>query len=183
MQLTKISNLFCRLAEQSTFFKNYHFGYHSDINTNIINKFNPDGAVGTLFPLVLWAAPVEGNLSALNGKRGTNNIQVSLYFYDLQGRDQQGNTTQESLLTVWDRLHTHAIEYFNAALRSNAYTVQNKTLNWFVDANTHNDRLICVGLDFTIELPYACEDYEVEGLQPVEGCELPTLDMEQTFAL
>jgi len=170
MQIVKLSNLFCELVEQSQFFQNYHFGYHSDINTTIINKFNPDGLEGTKFPLVLWAAPVEGSLSALNGQRGTNNVQVDLYFYDLQGRDLDGFTIQQSLLETWDRLHSHAVEFLTTAQKSGVFGIQNRNITWLTDANLHNDRLLCVGLTFTAELPFACEDYELEHLQPVDDC-------------
>jgi len=105
-------------------------------------------------------------------------VQVDLYFYDLQGRDMDGFTIQQSLLETWDKLHSHAVEFVTAAQKSSVFSIQNRNITWLTDANLHNDRLLCVGLTFVAELAFACEDYELERLQPIDDCSLSSKDQE-----
>jgi len=62
------------------------------------------------------------------------------------------------------------VEFVTAAQKSSVFSIQNRNITWLTDANLHNDRLLCVGLTFVAELPFACEDYELEHLQPIDDC-------------
>lgn len=157
MQLRQISNTIAALVSASAYFQSYHFGYHSDINAAVDNAYNQHAAVGNLFPRVLWVVPVEGTLKMDTRAQTT---QVELYFYNLQGYDNAGEPLADTLLTQWDELHSRAVEFLHALFDSDRYSKRDIQVDWFTDANAHNDRLICVGARFAIGTRYACADYE-----------------------
>lgn len=168
MKLLYISNTLNALVQSSGYFKSFHAGYHSDINTNILNNYNPDGNEGKKLPLVLWAVPVEGNLKGVTD-RGTMEVEVELYFYGYQDYNKDGDPTPQTMMTVWDDLHTHAVEFLHTLKASLRIPFAGDNIKWFTDANATVDRLICIGATFTLTVQYGCTDYQSSvPLAPVD---------------
>jgi len=160
MKLLLISNTLNALVEQSDFFQMYHAGYHSDINTNILNNYNPHGNEGKKLPLVLWALPAEGNIGKVKDLGGSLSVDMELYFYNLQDYNLDGDPTSinRTLITVLDELLARATEFMHALKESRGGSFE--SWKWFTDANMHVDRLVCVGVTLTMNLPYSCADYQ-----------------------
>lgn len=173
MNLILISNTFNLLVQESEFFQSYHFGYHSDINSNIPNNSDLYGDAGKMFPHVTWVAPVEGQIE-MKDRSGTDYVQAMLFFYNLQDYDNSGDPSviDETLLVQWSRLKARAVEFlhgFNA--RPSLFRIRDGKLKYFTDAHAAVDRLLCVGFEFEIIALYGCEDYEDQA--PALGSGLP----------
>lgn len=181
MKLLLISNTLNALVQNSAYFQNYHAGYHSDINTNILNNFNPDGNTGKKLPLVLWALPAEGNAEQVKDLGGTLSVDMELYFYNLQdyGMDGDPSAMARTLITVLDELLSKATEFMHALKASRIGTIEN--WKWFTDANVHVDRLVCVGVTLSLKLPYSCTAYQSDPpLEPVDITTISTTVDQET---
>ncbi len=161
MNLLHISNTLNQLVQQSAFFQSYHFGYHSDINTNTPNGYDPDNNTGKMYPHVTWVAPVDGNL-IMQGDTGKDMVDVMLMFYNLQ--DYQNNhdplRIETTLLMQWHELKARAVEFLHALNKSRLFRVTDGKVKYFTDGHVQIDRLICVGCEFTLQANYGCADYE-----------------------
>ena len=177
MNITRISNLLLSLVEHSEHWQSFHFGYHSDINANIASVQNAYGNTGRLYPLVLLAAPLEGELlQDEKNKQLYDEVQIELYFYDLQDRDNGSDSDGKTLCAAWNELKGRGIEFYHA-LRDLSERTENRArwlrvgrnVKWFTDSNLHVDRLLMFGIQFSISLPYTCADYEVQN-PPLSEC-------------
>lgn len=169
MNLVAISNLFNLLVQESDYFASYHFGYHSDIERNVPNNFDPDGNTGKPFPHVTWAAPPDG---VLDLKQKSDLINVELYFYSLQDIDGNGDPIGATWLEQWNTLKARAVEFIHAVRDRRLLAINNENrVEWLTDANATTSRLICVGLKFQLYTLYKCEDYELND--PPLGSTLP----------
>jgi hypothetical protein len=159
MNLTRISNLFNLLVQESSYFRSYHFGYHADIQVNTPNANDEHGNLGKAFPHVTWVAPPEG---VLDIKDLRDAVDIEIYFYNTQDYDATNNPTATSrtMLVQWNELKARAVEFAHAVDKVRGYSVKDKRVEWFADANTHIDSLLCIGLRFTLLTAYTCPDYE-----------------------
>lgn len=164
MNLLQISNTFNLLVQQSEFFNSYHLGYHNDINLNIPNNFDLDGEAGKMFPHVLWAAPIEGEVK-LEGDLGTDYTDVMLYFYNLQGYGNDGDPSHTSvtMLQQWHDLKARALEFIYGFNKSRRFRVKDGKVKYFTDANAQVDRLLCVGIEITVVSKIGCDDYQAQA--------------------
>lgn len=162
MNLIRISNLFNLLVQESEFFRAYHFGYQVGLAANVQNNFNVHGNTGIDFPLVLWAAPVEGELM-LRDRWDT--LDIELFFYHLQGYGNDGEPTglERTYLVQWDELKKRAVEFIHAIHSRREYKVKEGRVRYFTDQGQGIQSLICVGMTFSLFDPYACEDYESQS--------------------
>lgn len=158
MNLTRISNLFNLLVQESDYFKSYHFGYHSDIQVNTPNIFNENGNIAKPFPHVAWVGPVEGGLDL--GKMMVE-TQVQIYFYGTQDYDETNNPTSaaRTLLVQWNELMTRGVEFIHAVNKMRGYSVKDNRVEWASDANVHIDRCLCFEARFTLLTAYTCATY------------------------
>jgi len=161
MNLLHISNTLNSLVQQSAFFQSYHFGYHTDINTNTPNNYDKDGNTGKFYPHVTWVAPVEGSLK-MQGDTGTDAVEVMLFFYNLQDYFNDGDPLDIDLTLVrqWHDLKARAVEFVHALNKSRLFRIVDGKVKYFTDSNVQVDRLLCVGVEFTLQLNYGCCDYE-----------------------
>lgn len=163
MNILHISNTLNEMVRQSDFFRSYHFGYHSDINANIGNDFDPDGNAGKSYPHVTWVAPVEGELS-MQGETGRDAVEMMLLFYATQDYRDDNDPVDitQTLAWQWNRLKLRAVEFVHGLNKSKAFRVVDGRVKWFTDSNANIDRLICVGLEFKLLHLYACCDYQFQ---------------------
>lgn len=182
MNLLHISNTFAQLVQQSAFFQSYHFGYHSDINTNTANIYDPGNEAGKMFPHVLWAAPVEGSLS-MQGDTGRDFVEVMLYFYALQDYQNDGEPVriENTLIRQWHDLKARAVEFLHGANKSRMFRIVDGKVKYFTDANAQIDRLLCVGCEFTVQLNYGCCDYENQT-PPLSAAQVETFGVDDIEA-
>jgi hypothetical protein len=180
MNLLHLSNLFNKLVQDSSFFQSYHFGYHSDININVPNNFDPNNEAGKRFPHVLWAAPVEGQIQ-MSGDNGTDDIDVMLFFYSLHGyrNDSDPIDIDITMLRQWNTLKARAIEFVHALNKGRDFKIKGQTVKYFTDSNVSVDRLLCVGVEFRLTNVYGCPDYEAQipplsaaNISPVKSSDL-----------
>lgn len=179
MNLVRISNLFNLLVQESAYFKSYHFGYHSDIQVNTPNAYDEHSNKGKAFPHVTWVAPPEG---VLDIKELRDAVDVELYFYDTQDYDATNNPTASirTLLVQWNELKARAVEFIQAVNKVRGYSVKDNRVEWVADANAHTDRLLCIGLRFTVLNAYTCPDYDSDP--PLSGS-LPSVPIEAVLDL
>ncbi len=179
MHLTRISNLFNLLVQESDYFNSYHFGYGSDIQVNTPNNFNADGNGVKPFPHVTWVGPVD---CSLDMTKGIFEAQIQMFFYGLQDYDETNNPTsaERTLLIQWSELLARAVEFIHAVKKVKGYSVKDGRVEIATDANVHIDRCLCVDARFTIQTAYTCTDYDSD---PPLSENLPTLPVEATIDL
>lgn len=161
MNLLHISNTFNALVQQSAFFQSYHFGYHTDINTNTANNYDKDGNTGKFYPHVTWVAPVDGSLK-MQGDTGTDTVEVMLFFYNLQYYRNDGDplNIDTTLIRQWHDLKARAVEFVHGLNKSRLFRIVDGRVKYFTDSNIQVDRLLCVGVEFSLHVGYGCCDYE-----------------------
>lgn len=161
MNLLHISNTFNALVQQSAFFQSYHFGYHTDINANPPNNYDKDGNTGKFYPHVTWVAPVEGSLK-MQGDTGIDTVEVMLFFYNLQDYRNDGDplNIDTTLIRQWHDLKARAVEFVHGLNKSRLFRIVDGRVKYFTDSNIQVDRLLCVGVEFSLHAAYGCCDYE-----------------------
>lgn len=183
MNILLISNTINELVRQSDFFRSYHFGYHSDINRNVQNDYDPDGNSGKDFPHVTWVAPVEGELT-MQGDTGRDTLDMMLFFYCTQDyrNDNDPEDMANTLAWQWDRLKGRAVEFLHALNKSGNFRLVDGRAKWFTDSNTNIDRLLCVGVEFKLLHLYACCDYQKQPLLSAKDINPPSgIDLEARY--
>ena len=161
MNLLHISNTFNALVQQSAFFQSYHFGYHTDINANTPNNYDKDGNTGKFYPHVTWVAPVEGSLK-MQGDTGIDTVEVMLFFYNPQDYRNDGDplSIDTTLVRQLHDLKARAVEFLHGLNKSRLFRIVDGKVKYFTDSNIQVDRLLCVGVEFSLQLAYGCCDYE-----------------------
>jgi hypothetical protein len=155
MNLVKLSNIFKAISDASPGIRSYHFGYHQDVQRNVPNTYDANGDKSTSFPHLTWVAPVEGSLSLAEKQDW---VDVELYLYDLQSV-QENDPTAETLLTQWNRLKKTITEVVHTFHSAKGVKIKEGKVNYFTDSDAHLDRMICVGVRFTVLIPYTCSTY------------------------
>lgn len=168
MNLHSVSNLFKQLVDASDFWKSYHFGYHSDLNGGSVDVYNIAGQTGREYPLVLWAQPSEGTVIK-QGNGFIDQLTVDLFFYSTQHRLNDGTpvTLDQTTQAQWHTLKARAFEFVHSIDDMTArwddrakWYAMRPGFRWFNDAHLHIDRLLCVGVQFVLNIPYNCHDYQ-----------------------
>lgn len=182
MNILRFSNLLHGLATGSEYWKDYHFGYLSDINANFQNVQNPDGSSGRMYPLVMWVAPAEGELTEdERARRLMDGMTVELWFFALQNRNNFGTPVShlDTLAVQWNDLKRRGMEFYHA-LRDLSERTENPAkwyrigsrARYWTDAGLHVDNLLAFGVEFTVSMPYTCADYQVQN-PPLDSCADP----------
>lgn len=164
--ITQISNIFNLLSQLDVRLFNYHFGYRYDINQNITNNFDPANDTGRLFPAVSFDVP--DNVKYIDGIDYVDiqeEMQVTLYFDDLQGYNNDGSLNVLNPIEQWQRLKQIG-EDFIANFR---YLFEDKYGAGYVGkptfvprANLYNDRLITWEVSFQLTHAIPCTDVQYQ---------------------
>ena len=180
MSYTKVSNLFNVITQKSEYFQSYWAGYRHNVNENVVNNFNVEGNVGRLYPAVNWATPFGSSENVSNDSNLKEDIKVSLYFDNLQGRDNCGNQTDLTLNEQIDELKEQAFIFLDTfkELCFNKYCLgatNSNIVNIDINSDAHNDSLLVVRLDFEFTM-FLDSCLEVDA--SIYPDELPECDLE-----
>jgi hypothetical protein len=173
MNIVQLSNLFnqvCQSINVSTPGRVgfYHFGWYSDINTNIQNNWTGQNTVGKLYPSIQFLYPT-GSLE-IKEKRYTNTLRCTMVFSDLQYYNNDGTMNQRSIIEVFrdlEALVVNVFSEFNRVGRTAPYQIgfQGPVQTDYI-SDQHNDNLCLIKCDFTIWYQMDC---------PIDTVDIPNL--------
>jgi hypothetical protein len=157
-QISNIFNLMVQLEPRLNF---YHFGWRSDILRNIDNNFDQGVKTGRLFPAVHFAVPEYTQfVDALQYESLKEEVEVTLYFDNLQDYNNTGATNTLNLLEQWDYLKSIAEDFvinLNFVLEHyNAGFISLPKFEQF--SHGHNDRLISWKVSFKLTHYIECTE-------------------------
>ena len=181
--LTEISNIFNLMVQADSRLKFYHFGWRSDINKNIDNNFDKGVKTGRLFPALHFDVPDFFQPSEeLNYLGFKEDIQINLYFDDLQNYDNSGEQKTDTLIEQWADLKqitedfisnlSEVLQYYKAGFIRTVPRFEPKS-------NLFNDRLITFEVSFTLSHFSKCTEelYKIDLLSLPAAC-FPSYDIE-----
>lgn len=166
MDIVEISNLFNTIARMHTGVESYHFGWPSDRARNVPNNFD-DANLGNYFPRVTWAPP-EGTEDILSLR---DEIEVTLYFDDLQGYDETAGLVNKTQAEQWRDLRDAALRFLrevNAAghkllkEQGDGIRIRDNRVRWSLDSFSGQQRLITVIARFTLDTATKCIDLSLD---------------------
>ena len=156
MNIREISDVFKDTAAEITQLKSYNFGWASDRvrqgNAEDFQELN-------LFPRLFFSVPT---ITATNQTRKQDTYQVTLFFDDLLGYDNEGDEDPTMQIDKWAMLQQYAtafIQRLNLIKQSilpNYLFIPDSPQMTF-DSFTGMQRLITVQVDFTLIVPTNCE--------------------------
>ena len=156
MNIREISDVFKDTANQITALKSYNFGWASDrtrsTNTEDYQELNE-------FPRVFFSVPT---IIGSDQTRKQDTYQVTLFFDDLLGYDNNGDADLTLQLDKWAALQEYA-NYFVQRLNKVKQTILPNYLfipeapSITFDSFTGLQRMITVQLSFTLVVPTNCE--------------------------
>jgi hypothetical protein len=159
---TQISNIFNLMVQQEPRILFYHFGWRSDILRNIDNNFDNNNIKGRQFPALHFAVPESTKyLEAINYDGIKEEVEVTLYFDNLQDCENDGSAETDNLIEQWAELKQIAEDYianFSEVL-CNKYLAGSITAPKFEQfSHGHNDRLITWRVTFNLIHTIPCTD-------------------------
>ena len=163
MNILEVSNLFNQIAQGLPAIKFYHYGYYSDINTNIQNNFTGENTNGKLYPAVSFLYPDSRLAIKQDSVRGTLNCR--LVFSDLQYYNNDSSARNDSILEQQAALEAIAVNFIAEVNRIGRLSVYNSgilsdvSFNYLSDA--HNDSLVLVTADFALFYALDCPTTQV----------------------
>jgi hypothetical protein len=156
MNIREISDVFKDTANQITAIKSYNFGWASDrtrsTNTEDYQELNE-------FPRVFFSVPT---ITGSDQTRKQDTYQVTLFFDDLLGYNNEGDADLTLQLDKWAALQEYA-NYFVQRLNKIKQTILPNYLfipeapSITFDSFTGLQRMITVQLSFTLVVPTNCE--------------------------
>jgi hypothetical protein len=156
MNIREISDVFKDTANQITALKSYNFGWASDrtrsTNTEDYQELNE-------FPRVFFSVPT---ITGSDQTRKQDTYQVTLFFDDLLGYNNEGDADLTLQLDKWAALQEYA-NYFVQRLNKVKQTILPNYLfipeapSITFDSFTGLQRMITVQLSFTLVVPTNCE--------------------------
>lgn len=184
--LTQISNIFNLLCQQDTRINNYKFGWRHDVNRNKQNNFDPTNSLGTQYPSVMFEPP-EGvtDLNEPNYLEREEEIDITLYFDDLQNYYNDGSANTLNLIEQWDNLRFIVKDFLaNFAIvagvdKYNIGAIINNPKS-VMHSDAHNERLIIWEVTFTFRHSAPCteSDYQINLTSLPDS--IPESDIENT---
>jgi hypothetical protein len=164
MNILQISNLFNQIAQGLPAVNFYHYGYYSDINTNVQNNFTGENTVGKLYPAVSFLYPDSRLAIKQDSVRGSLNCR--LVFSDLQYYNNDSTLRNESILEQQAALEAIAVNFIaeiNRIGRQAAYNlgvIGDVTMDYLSDA--HNDSLVLVTANFALAYNLDCATVQID---------------------
>jgi hypothetical protein len=156
MNIREISDVFKDTANQITALKSYNFGWPSDrtrsTNTEDYQELNE-------FPRVFFSVPT---ITGSDQTRKQDTYQVTIFFDDLLGYDNNGDADLTLQLDKWAALQEYA-NYFVQRLNKVKQSILPNYLfipeapSITFDSFTGLQRMITVQLSFTLVVPTNCE--------------------------
>jgi hypothetical protein len=156
MNIREISDVFKDTANQITAIKSYNFGWPSDrtrsSNTEDYQELNE-------FPRVFFSVPT---ITGSDQTRKQDTYQVTIFFDDLLGYNNEGEADLTLQLDKWAALQEYA-NYFVQRLNKVKQTILPNYLfipeapSITFDSFTGLQRMITVQLSFTLVVPTNCE--------------------------
>lgn len=164
--ITQISNVFNLLSQVDIRLFNYHFGYRYDINQNIANNFDPSNDTGRLFPSVSFDVPDNVKyIDDIDYVDVQEEMQVTLYFDDLQGYNNDGSLNVLNPIEQWQSLKQISEDF----IANFKYLFEDKYGAGYVGkptfiqrANLYNDRLITWEVSFQLTHAIPCTDVQYQ---------------------
>lgn len=156
MNIREISDVFKDTADEITAIKSYNFGWASDRvrqgNTEDFQELNE-------FPRVFFAVPT---ITGSDQTRKQDTYQVTLFFDDLLGYDNEGNEDPTLQIDKWANLQQYA-NYFIQRLNKIKQSILPNYLfipeapSITFDSFTGIQRMITVQLSFNLVVPTNCD--------------------------
>lgn len=142
MKVQIISSLIQQTLLEQDFFKDFRYGWRSDVNNN---------GDDTTFPRVFFPASPDG---IVDYKTKSYNTNIRLIFEDLQGIDNNGAEVEKSQQEYWDDLLDNGVAFIqnlNSKLKQNGMTIiDTSAIRYDTNSNVSNTRLIIAYFDFTV---------------------------------
>lgn len=157
MNLVQLSNFFGALAEQNPYLSSYVFGWPSDRVR--LRTLNDATDTEVTFPRLLFAPP-EGEHDTV---RQQETIDVTLYFDDLLGYDDDGTADDDLQVQKWEQLKQAAYVFLrhmvqaSRTLAPDTLAVNNNRVRWTLDSFTGQARMITVMLTFQVITNTVCD--------------------------
>ena len=163
MNIVQISNLFnqvCLAINQSTpdrigFF---HYGWYSDINSNITNNWTGNNSIGRLYPAVQFLYPTTRIEVKNPSVKGT--MQCRLIITRPQYYNNDSSFNNQSILECHGELESLAVNIlteFNRIGRGSQYQCGINTpvtIDYLSDA--HNENLVLLDVQFQLWYVWEC---------------------------
>lgn len=156
MNIREISDIFKDTADNITPIKSYNFGWASDRvrqgNTEDFQELNE-------FPRIFFAVPT---ITASDQTRKQDTYQVTIFFDDLLGYDNEGDEDPTLQIDKWANLQQYA-NYFVQRLNKIKQTILPNYLfipeapSITFDSFTGIQRMITVQLSFNVVVPTNCD--------------------------
>lgn len=142
MKVQKISNLIKQTLDEQDFFKDFRYGWRSDVNNN---------ADDTTFPRVFFPASPEGTIDY---KTKSFSTTIRLIFEDLQGIDNYGAEVEKTQQEYWDELLENGaafVQNLNTKLKQNGMSIMStSSMRYDTNSNVANTRLIIAWFEFSV---------------------------------
>ena len=142
MKVQIISSLIQQTLLEQDFFKDFRYGWRSDVNNN---------GDDTTFPRIFFPASPDG---IVDYKTKSYNTNIRLIFEDLQGIDNNGAEVEKSQQEYWDDLLDNGVAFIqnlNTKLKQNGMTIiDTSAIRYDTNSNVSNTRLIIAYFDFTV---------------------------------
>ena len=171
-QISNILNIMVQQPSSDLLF--YHWGYRYDINREVTNNFDPKNTKGRQYPALQMDVPNALNVLS-EPEYGTQqqDVEMVLYFYDLQGYGNDGRTKLLNEIEQFQILRDIArnfmanlplvLEHYGAGFIKN-------NPRYIPRSNLHNPKLITLECTFTITTQLEC----VEDAKQIDLSLLPT---------
>lgn len=164
MKLLEISNLFNLVTRVHPNFKNYHFGWPSDMVRNVVNNYDPTQATGTLYPAVL-VSPPDIRVNPVDLKTV---YSFRVHFIELQGYLNTTAANIQNPVEQWSDLFERGLQWFREVQNANnnltkpAYIgLNNDSLNGGVMSDAGAQKLIYVYFDFEVITSSTCTNLNI----------------------
>ena len=142
MKVQKISNLVRETLDDQDFFKDFRYGWRSDVNNN---------GDDTAFPRIFFPASPEGTIDY---KQKSFSTTVRLIFEDLQGIDNYGAEVEKSQQEYWDELLDNGVKFIqnlNTKFKQNGMSIlDTSSMRYDTNSNVANTRFIIAWFEFSI---------------------------------
>jgi hypothetical protein len=159
--ISALSNQFNVMAWLHPLLKNYHFGWRSDILSNIGNNYNQGNSVGTLFPSVLFEVPENVETNYLDNN---TNVNCTLYFDNLQYRNNLAAGTTATLAEQWYELEIIVHQFLKEFGRigkelikqGRGITILQNSYQFTPYSDIGQDGLVTIQVKFTVQYKTFC---------------------------
>ncbi|MHC4316406.1 MAG: LamG domain-containing protein [Planctomycetota bacterium] len=159
---TQISNIFNLMVQVEPRLLYYHFGWRSDILKNIDNNFDEGNLKGRQFPALHFSVPeFTQYIGGIDYTGVKEEMEITLYFDDLQYYENDGSANSENLIEEWAGLKQIAEDYIANLdnVISNKYLAGSISKPKFEQfSNGHNDRLITWRVTFILTHVVPCTE-------------------------